>query len=259
MEIKFKSQASTALEQATVHLQRAQHIFTRLKSGAADKLQEARRARASDLRKLLANSLDAIVLTNRQIAKFRPPLFIALKKVTVHLQRAEKSLTGLGRNVINKPRRLQEAHRARANDLRKFLADSLDAIIVTNDDQCLVDANPKALDLFGVSELNMRKFTIDTFLSHCQILEVRRKWFAIRRDERHGECTIRRLDGSLRVADYLFVANIIPRKHLYRFLNVTTRRITQLRSSAKMPISSTGGLSESNRFSAATVTKQLKP
>jgi PAS domain-containing protein len=172
MEIKFKSQASIALEQATVYLQRARHIFTRLRSGAADKLQDARRAPANDLGKLLANSLDAIV--------------------------------------------------------------------VTNDDQCLVDANPKALDLFGVSELNMRKFTIDTFLSHCQILEVRRKWFAIRRDERYGKCTIRRLDGSLRVADYLFVAKIIPRNHLYRFLNVTTRRITQLRSSAKMPISSTG-------------------
>jgi PAS domain-containing protein len=172
MEIKFKSQASIALEQATVYLQRARRIFTRLRSGAADKLQDARRAPANDLGKLLANSLDAIV--------------------------------------------------------------------VTNDDQCLVDANPKALDLFGVSELNMRKFTIDTFLSHCQILEVRRKWFAIRRDERYGKCTIRRLDGSLRVADYLFVAKIIPRNHLYRFLNVTTRRITQLRSSAKMPISSTG-------------------
>jgi PAS domain-containing protein len=240
MEIKFKSQASIALEQATVYLQRAQHTFTRLRSGAADKLQEARRASANDLRKLLANSLDATVVTNRQIAKFRTALFIALKKVGVHLQRAQKSLTWLGKSVIDKPRRLREARRASANDLRKLLANSLDATVVTDGDRCLVDANPKALDLFGVSELNMSKFTIDTFLSRCQILEVHRKWFAIRRNERYGKCTIRRLDGSLQLADYLFVTNITPRKHLYRFLNITARRITKLRFGAKMPISATG-------------------
>jgi len=51
--------------------------------------------------------------------------------------------------------------------------------------------------------MNMRKFTIDTFLSHCQSLELRRKWFAIRRDEKYGKCKISRLDGNLRVAEYI--------------------------------------------------------
>jgi PAS domain-containing protein len=90
---------------------------------------------------------------------------------------------------------------------------------VTNGDRRLVYANPKALDLFGVSVLNMGKFTIDTFLSHCQILELRRKWFAIRRDERYGICKIRPLDGRLRVAQYILVANVIPRRYLYTFRN----------------------------------------
>ena len=171
MEIKFKSQAYIALEHATVHLERVQHILASLRRGAADKLQEARRTSENDLRKLLANSLDAIV--------------------------------------------------------------------VTDGDHRLVYANPKALDLFGVSELNMRKFTTDTFLSHCQNLELRRKWFAIRRDERYGKCKIRRLDGSLRVAEYIFVANFIARQDLYSFQNVAPPGITQLRFSGKMPISHT--------------------
>ena len=113
------------------------------------------------------------------------------------------------------------------NDLRKLLANSLDAIVVTNGDGRLVYANPKALDLFGVSELNMRNFTIDTFLSDCQILELRLKWFVIRRDERYGKCKISRLDGSLRVAQYILVANVIPRRYLYTFLNVARPGITQ--------------------------------
>jgi PAS domain S-box-containing protein len=171
--------------------------------------------------------------------KFKSQAAIALKQVTVHLQRAQKTLTRLGRSVIDKPRRLQEVRRTKENDLRKLLANSLDATVVTDGGHRLVYANPKALDLFGVSELNMRKFTIDTFLSHCQILELRRKWFAIRRDERYGKCKISRLDGSLRVAEYIFVANITSRQDLYRFLKVAPPGITQLRFSGKIPISYT--------------------
>jgi hypothetical protein len=48
--------------------------------------------------------------------------------------------------------------------LRELLASSLDAIVVTNVDRRFVAANPKALHLFGVSEANIRQFTIDAFL-----------------------------------------------------------------------------------------------
>lgn len=175
--------------EATVHLERVQHTLASLRRGAV----------------------------------------IALKKVTVHFQRAQKTLTRLGRSVIDRPRRLQEARRTSENDLRKLLANSLDAIVVTDGDHRLVYANPKALDLFGISESNMRKFTTDAFLSHCQNLELRRKWFAIRRNERYGKCEITRLDGSLRVAEYIFVANFIARQDLYNFQTVAPPGITQLR------------------------------
>ena len=55
MEIKTKSQASIALEQAMVHFERVQHVLATLRRGAADKLQEARRISENDLRRLLAN------------------------------------------------------------------------------------------------------------------------------------------------------------------------------------------------------------
>ena len=167
-------------------------------------------------------------------------LFAALKEMTMHLHRALKTLTRLGRSDIDKPRKLQ-TRRRKEDDLRKLLLETFDyAIVVTNGDRRLVYANPKALDLFGVSESNVRKFSIDTFLSHCQILELRRKWFLIRRGERYGKCEISRLDGSLRVAEYVLVADVIPRLHLYRFLNVASSpEITHLRFSAKIPISHT--------------------
>jgi len=167
-------------------------------------------------------------------------LIVALKEMTMHLHRALKTLTRLGRSDIDKPRKLQ-TRRRKEDDLRKLLLETFDyAIVVTNGDRRLVYANPKALDLFGVSELNVRKFSIDTFLSHCHILELRRKWFLIRRGERYGKCEISRLDGSSRVAEYVLVADVIPRLHLYRFVNVAPPpEITQLTFSAKMPISHT--------------------
>jgi PAS domain S-box-containing protein len=168
-------------------------------------------------------------------------LFAALEEMKVRLHRAQKTLTRLGMSAIDKPRRLQ-ARSTKEDDLRKLLLENLDyAIALTNGHRRLVYANPKASDLFGVSELNVRKFSIDTFLSHCQILELRRKWFLIRRGERYGKCEIRRLDGSLRVAEYVLVADVIPRLHLYRFLNVASSpEITHLiRFSPKMPISHT--------------------
>jgi len=107
--------------------------------------------------------------------------------------------------------------------LRKLLASSLDAIVVTNVDRRFVAANPKALDLFGVSEANMKKFTIDAFLSHGQTLSFAGRGSPfIRREKRDGECKIRRLDGSLRAAEYIFVANFVPNRHLCRFRNVKT-------------------------------------
>jgi PAS domain S-box-containing protein len=252
LEIKFKSHTPFAVAYATVYLERAQQILSSMVRGATDKLHEARRTRESDWRKLLASSLDAIVVAYRKIVRVGSPLFIPLKKVTVNLQETQKALTKLRRNDTKEPRELLAANRTRENDLRKLLANSPDAIVATNTDGCLVYANPKGLDLFGVSESNMRKFTIDAFLSHCQILELRRKWFAIRRDERYGRCKIRRLDGSSRVAEYSLVANIVPRLSLYRFPNAVPPGITP-RFSAKMPISSLG-----NQFGTSSSEKFLK-
>jgi PAS domain S-box-containing protein len=161
-----------------------------------------------------------------QITKFRSGLFIALEQLTVNLQRAQNTLMRLGRSVAEKHRRIQEALRERENDLRKLLAGSPDAIVVTNGDHRFVAANPKALDLFGISQTNMRKFTIDAFLPDGQILDFDANGPPfIRREERHGKCKIRRLDGSLRVAEYVFVANFVPLRHLSRFRDATPEKM----------------------------------
>ena len=202
----------------TVHLR--QKTFTVLGRSVAGSRRLERAIGAGKIRllKLLAICRDATISAN---AKITGRVFIGLGQVAIHLQQAQSTLVTLGRNVAGKPRRLQEALRSRENDLRQLLASSHDAVVVTDIGRRFVDANPKALDLFGVSEANMRKFTVDTFLSRGQIRKFDGNVSPFRRrNARYGKCEIRRLDGSLRVAECRFFANFVPFRHLYRFRNI---------------------------------------
>lgn len=257
---KYGPQLSVALKQATVLLRQAQNTLTRLGRCVADKsrqlqealrptrnylwqlfrrghntltivrrsavdtlrsLQEAIRARQKDVLELQATSLRTIERAKDRIIKFRSHLFAGLEQLSIHLQRGQDTLKRLGRNFADQPRRLQKKLQSRENELRELLVSSPDAIVVTNAGRSLVAANSKALDLLGVTRTNMRQFTIDAFLSHSQIqgFDGKRLPFA-RQETSCGKCEIRRLDGSLRVAEYGFVANFTPFRHLCRFRNV---------------------------------------
>jgi len=227
---KFRSQLSLTFELLAAHLEAAWNTLARVGRGTADKLEEARRVSENDLHRLQASVIGAIAVTTGTIRKFGLQLSRAFEQVAAHFQAAWSALARFTRSVVDKPRRLREARRERENDLQTLLASSLDAVIVTDNDRRFVAANSRALDLFGVSESNMSKFTIDTFLSHGQILDfdLNRSAF-VRQEERYGKCKIRRLDGNLRVAECIFVADVVPRRHLYRFRNVAPQRANQSR------------------------------
>jgi len=225
---EFRSRLALALEQVAVHFRGAWDAITRLGRGAADKLEGARCAGGNGLRKAGASFLEAIAVAKAKIAKFCLQLFLMLRHVAAHILRVVSAPVRLGRKIVDKPRRLREARLARENDLQTLLAGSLDGIIVTDGDHRLVAANSRGLELFGVSELNMRQFTIGTFLSHGQILDFDRNRSPFtRKEERHGNCKIRRLDGTSRQAECIFVPNVVPRRHLYRFVNGAPQKIAQ--------------------------------
>ena len=160
-----------------------------------------------------------------QITKFKSGLFIAFEQMAVHLQRAQNMLANLAKSLAETRRRVQEALREREDGLRKLLTSSPDSIVVTNADHRLVAANPRALDLFGISEANMGKFTLDAFLPRQQILDLDGNGSPfMKREERHGKCKVRRLDGSLRVTEYTFVTNFAGRRHLSKFHDVVPKR-----------------------------------
>jgi PAS domain S-box-containing protein len=222
----LRTQLYVAWGQVPTRLQQGQSTLTGWGRSVTDKsrgLWEALRARENDVRKILTASRDAIRAANGKVVKLRTQLYVAWGQVSARVQQGQNTLTGLGRSVIDKPRRLKKSLLMRENHLRKLLASSPDAIVVTNVEHRFVAANRKGLDLFGVSETNLRTFTIALFFSRAQILEFQGIGSrARRRGETHSKCEIRRLDGSLRIAEYTYVANFAPSQHLYRFRNIVT-------------------------------------
>ena len=217
MEItKFRSHLSIALERLAIVLgQRTHSAFETSVTGWRRLVAGTFHVSRSHLRKLVTLSRDAAVAANYKITR---QAFDGLGQIAIHLERAQDKLLRLGRSVARQPRKLEEAYWARENDLRELLASSPDAIVVTDANRRFVEANQKALVLFGVSEANLRKFTIDVFFSRGQIPKSERSISPFRTT--YGRCEIRRLDGSLRVAECCFFANFVPFRHLFKFRNV---------------------------------------
>jgi PAS domain S-box-containing protein len=179
----------------------------------------------------------------------RSRLFLVLEGASALLQKVLEALATLRRNFNDIHRKRQEALRTRQNALQELLESVADAIVVTDAERRLVATNPKALDLFGISEFNLKHFTVDAFLSYGQIPDFCESAPLFkRREERYGSCTIRRLDGNLRFAEYIFVPYVVPRRHLFRFFNVVPQRTPLLRFVAHYSASQTADTPEPTGF-----------
>jgi len=224
---RFATQVSGASKHAAVHLQKAQSKVAVVRKAGADKLQVLGRESANELRKLRAGCRDAMGKADEGIGRVGMRMSAASRRAAGKFQMARSAVASFARMVVEKPRRMREARQARENDLRALLKSSLDPVVVTNEERRLVSANPKALELLGISEFNMTNFTIDAFLAKVEGMDVdcHGSLFVSRNDGRN-RCKLRRLDGGLRVANCEFVANIVPHRHLYKFLNVAPYKIT---------------------------------
>jgi PAS domain-containing protein len=208
--VESSSQIPVASKKTALRLQRALNPLRQRAKAALQKIPE-----------ILASFLDTVITANATIIKFTWQLLVALKQAPARLRQTLQPFTERGKNVLDKTRHLQEARRARENDLRELLASSVDAVVVTNIDHRFIAANPIALHLFGVSESNITQFTIDAFLFEGEIQHLDGNGLPfVSREESQGECKIRRLTGNLRIANYVFVANFVPFRHLFIFRNI---------------------------------------
>jgi len=222
MVTRLGSEVSSASKKGIVQVRIAQERAAILRRIGVDKVQKLRHESEIGLRRLWAGGHDASVATIEKVVRLRSQVSAVSKQVAMKLQKAQNALTALARTIADKPRRNREARWARENELGCLLASSLDAIVVTDSARRLVAANAKALELFGVSASNIRNFTLDAFVPNFNWSDVSFK----SQEARLNRCKIRRLDGDLCVAECQFVASIVPRWCLCKFVNVAPYKIT---------------------------------
>lgn len=158
-------------------------------------------------------------------AKIRSAEFIVGERLQACRQWARKSVFEIGWKAIRERGRMKEAARQRAVRLTKLLTDTPDAVVLMDKEHRLVVANDAALLLFGISERNISKFTLDAFLLNSEITgsEQMGRPFIKNKGQWH-RCKITRLNGSSLVAEIAFHPNVAPGRHLSRFRNVKSCR-----------------------------------
>lgn len=100
---------------------------------------------------------------------------------------------------------------------------TLDAIVITNDAGCYVDANPSACELFGVSREDLLRSNIANFADPT--LDMTQVWqHFLQQGSLRGEFRLYRPDGTIRDTEFAAIANYIPGRHLSILRDISDRK-----------------------------------
>lgn len=140
---------------------------------------------------------------------------------TLELNEANRQLT---LDLVAR-KKTEDALRKSETQLRALYDNSLDAIVVLDDNRRFTDANPSALALFGISKEVLSDFTIDSLVPQGQRASMLEDWrlFLIA-GEQWGERKFLLPDGSECTAQFSAKANFVAGRHLFSFRDITRRR-----------------------------------
>jgi two-component system cell cycle sensor histidine kinase/response regulator CckA len=118
--------------------------------------------------------------------------------------------------------------RASEAQLRALFENSLDAVLVADDDGKYLDANPAACLLLGISREQIKGRTIADFILPEREKEISEAWSAFHEQGRlKGVFQLSRPDGKLLEVDYAAKANFLPGRHLSVLRDATQRRLAE--------------------------------
>jgi two-component system, cell cycle sensor histidine kinase and response regulator CckA len=130
-------------------------------------------------------------------------------------------------------KRSEEALRRSETTVRAIFENSLDGIVIVGEDGVFIEANQAAATLFGVTRQELTGNSIHNFTT----ADFKDQWRRFQASGTgRGEFWVHRHDGSKRLADCGFSANILPGRDLYMMRDITEQQDLeeQLRQSQKM-------------------------
>src|SRR5438128_10315988 len=111
---------------------------------------------------------------------------------------------------------------------RAVFAESLDAIVVADDEARYVEANPAACALFGLAREEMLQRRVPDIAPPSLRDDAERAWRDfLSAGYQKGEFEVARPDGSTRTVEYSAKADVVPGRHLSILRDVTEARAVQ--------------------------------
>jgi two-component system, cell cycle sensor histidine kinase and response regulator CckA len=127
---------------------------------------------------------------------------------------------------IAERKRIEEALRVTERQSRGVFDSALEGMTITDDDGRVVDANPAACNLFGLSKHELIGMNVWDFAGHES--ELKQLWLDfLQKGWTVAEFRILRPDGSERDVEYSAIANVVPGRHLQVERDVTERKLVQ--------------------------------
>jgi PAS domain S-box-containing protein len=157
---------------------------------------------------------------------FQPEVLRAKVASLVDLWRRAERLRAREAALHARERReAEESLRRSEQRFRAVFDQSLDGMILADDDAHILDANPAACELLGTTRERFLSGAIFDIVPSAQREDTRAQWRAFVRDGRQsGEMRLVRADGQQFLADYRAIANVLPGVHLSVIRDVTDRR-----------------------------------
>ena len=129
---------------------------------------------------------------------------------------------------ITERKRAREALHESEQRLRAVFDNTLDAILIANDDREYTEANPAACKLLGIARNELLGSKLENFIPEAERETAQESWREfLKKGRMESEFRLRRTDGAIRIAEFKAKANFLPGRHLSVLRDVTERKRTE--------------------------------
>ncbi len=133
-------------------------------------------------------------------------------------------MRGVTMDVSERKRREEEAQEHEKR-FRAIFENTLDAMLIADDQGCYIDANPAACELFNLTEEELLTRSVLDVSQPDQRAATQQSWQQfLKEGEQKGEFQVMRPDGQVRDLEYSAKANFVPGYHLSVLRDVTERK-----------------------------------